>query len=157
MSSDSIALNITNISTYIKTKTIEKVIEQKFSKNHLRIFRLLHLCGALDARNIMDICLITPKNCNMILNQLYSEGFIETQMVNVRGSNILFYFVNVDNLILKSVDMVFKMIRNLKIEWMDGMDKMKNKVGGNVMEGFVSKMAFAIEEMVDTVIVLKYL
>ena len=89
MSSDSIALNITNISTYIKTKTIEKIIEQKFSMNHLRIFRLLYLCGAIDARNIMDICLITPKNCNMILNQLYSEGFIETQMVNVRGSNIL--------------------------------------------------------------------
>ena len=92
----------------------------------------------------------------MILNQLYSEGFIETQMVNVRGSNILFYSVNVDNLILKSVDMVLKMIRNLKLEWMDGMDRMKNKVGGNVMEGFVSKMAFAIEEMVETVIILKY-
>ena len=48
------------------------------------------------------------------------------------------------------------MITDLKIGWINGMDRMKNKVGGNVMEGFVSKMAFAIEEMVDTVIVLKY-
>jgi hypothetical protein len=92
----------------------------------------------------------------MILNQLYSEGFIETQMVNVRGSNILFYFVNVDNLILKCVDMVLKMIRNLKIGWINGMDRMKNKVGGNVMEGFINKLVFALEEMADIVIVLKY-
>ena len=36
------------------------------------------------------------------------------------------------------------MITDLKIGWINGMDRMKNKVGGTVMEGFVSKMSFEI-------------
>ena len=91
-----------------------------FSKEHVRIYRLLSLCGALDAKNIMDICIILPKTVNMILNQLYSEGFIQTQTVNVKGSNILFYSVNMNNNVCKLLDMTYKMIKNMKSR-MDGL------------------------------------
>lgn len=45
-------LNYENIANSIKTKTLEKLIEQQFTPMHLRVYRLLSKCGALDSKNV---------------------------------------------------------------------------------------------------------
>ena len=155
ISSDTYTLNLEEVGNYIKARTIEKIILQKFTQNHVRIFRLLFLCGALDAKNIMDICLILPKNANMILNQLYSEGFIETQTVNVKGSNILFYSVNMTNNIQKMVDETYKMIKNLKKYLIEELENIKNRVSPSMQEQYITKIYSAISQLGETAIVLK--
>ena len=47
-------VNVETIAQIIKTKTLEKVIEQQFSSNHSRIYRLLSKCGALDLKNVRN-------------------------------------------------------------------------------------------------------
>jgi hypothetical protein len=45
-------VNIDSITHVIKTKTLEKIIEQQFTSNHVRIYRLLSRCGPLDLKNV---------------------------------------------------------------------------------------------------------
>ncbi len=42
----------------------------------------------------MEICLFAQKDSAAYLNQMISENLIETQTINVKGSNIIFYSVN---------------------------------------------------------------
>lgn len=49
---DSYCLNIDPIVSMIKVKTLEKMIEQQFSPAHIRVYRLLSKCGALDSKNV---------------------------------------------------------------------------------------------------------
>lgn len=143
------------ISKALKDSTIDKIVEQQFSMSHVRIFRLLSLCGALDAKNIMGICLILPKNCNLILNQLYSEGFIETQIINIKGSNILFYSVNRSNVITRLISNCYKIIKNQKLFLTNELEKVKNTVPILMQEQYISKAYTAISEIDETIIVLK--
>ena len=46
------SLNVESIVKILKNKTIQKIIEQQFSSNHTRIYRLLSRCGALDSKNV---------------------------------------------------------------------------------------------------------
>ena len=158
VTSDSITLNLANISQYIQERTIEKIIEQQYSMNHVRIYRLLLLCGALDAKNIMDICLFVPKNCNMILNQLYSEGYLETQLVNATGgsSNIMFYSVNFKRNLTKVLDMTYKIIKNLKKYLSEELENIKNRVSPLMQEQYITKVYSAINQLYETAIVLKH-
>ena len=155
ISNDTYSLNLEKVNHYIKERTIEKLIYQMFSKEHVRIYRLLSLCGALDAKNIMDICIILPKTVNMILNQLYSEGFIQTQTVNVKGSNILFYSVNMNNNVCKLLDMTYKMIKNMKKYLIEELETLKNRVSPLMQEQYVTKVYSAIDQLCETAIVLK--
>ena len=155
ISNDTYSLNLEKVNHYIKERTIEKLIYQMFSKEHVRIYRLLSLCGALDAKNIMDICIILPKTVNMILNQLYSEGFIQTQTVNVKGSNILFYSVNMNNHVCKLLDMTYKMIKNMKKYLIEELETLKNRVSPLMQEQYVTKVYSAIDQLCETAIVLK--
>jgi hypothetical protein len=52
MKFDEYSLNIDSIVGILKNKTIQKIIEQQFSSNHTRIYRLLSRCGALDSKNV---------------------------------------------------------------------------------------------------------
>ena len=88
------SLNLDSIGKSLKTKTLEKIIEQEFSADHIRIYRLLSKCGPLDAKNIMDVCLMIPKDCSSCLNQMIEHGFVETQPLSYKGSNIIFYNIN---------------------------------------------------------------
>lgn len=45
-------LNFENISDRIRSRALEKMIEQQYSPMHLRVYRLLSKCGALDAKNV---------------------------------------------------------------------------------------------------------
>lgn len=87
-------LNLESIAKLLKTKTIEKIIEQEFTPDHIRIYRLLSKCGPLDSKNIMEICLMPHKECSACINQMIEQGFIETQPINYKGSNVIFYNIN---------------------------------------------------------------
>ena len=157
VSSDSLILNLDIVSQFIKESTIEKIILQQFSENHLRIYRLLNLCGALDSKNIMEICLIPPKQINMILNQLFSFGYIQNEIVNVKGSNIMFYSVNINQNIEKIINMTYKMIKNLKVSLNEELENYKGRVSNDKKEQYITKIYSAINQLYDTIIVLKYL
>ncbi len=157
VSSDSLILNLDIVSQFIKESTIEKVILQQFSESHLRIYRLLNLCGALDSKNIMEICLIPPKQINMILNQLFSCGYIQNEIVNVKGSNIMFYSVNINQNIEKIINMTYKMIKNLKVSLNEELENYKGRVSNDKKEQYITKIYSAINQLYDAIIVLKYL
>ena len=157
VSSDSLILNLDIVSQFIKESTIEKVILQQFSESHLRIYRLLNLCGALDSKNIMEICLIPPKQINMILNQLFSFGYIQNEIVNVKGSNIMFYSVNINQNIEKIINMTYKMIKNLKVSLNEELENYKGRVSNDKKEQYITKIYSAINQLYDAIIVLKYL
>lgn len=96
-SEDTFSLNIEGIAQSLKVQTLEKIVEQLFSPDHVRIYRLLSKCGPLDAKNIMEICLMPYKESSGCLNQMVDEGLLETQPINIKGPNILFFNVNTKN------------------------------------------------------------
>ena len=157
ITSDTFSLNLEKISNYIKQQIIEKTITQQFSENHLRVYRLLSLCGALDSKNIMENCLIFPKTLNLILNQLYSEGYIQTEIINVKGSNILFYNVDYNKNIEKLVNTSYKIIKNLKKSLNEELETNKNMLTSDMKQIFITKIYFTIDNLCETIIALKYL
>ena len=54
-------LNFENIAEKIKSKTLEKLLNQEYSPMHLRIYRLLNKCGALDSKMVKIIFKILIK------------------------------------------------------------------------------------------------
>ena len=157
ITSDSFSLNLEKISNYIKQQIIEKTITQQFSENHLRVYRLLRLCGSLDSKNIMENCLIFQKTLNLILNQLFSEGYIQTEIINVKGSNILFYNVDCNKNIEKLVNTSYKIIKNLKKSLNEELETNKNMLTSEMKQIFITKIYFTIDNLCETIIALKYL
>jgi hypothetical protein len=51
---DQFTLNVEWIISSIKSKTVEKIVEQEFTQNHCRVYRLLSKCGALDSKNVIN-------------------------------------------------------------------------------------------------------
>jgi hypothetical protein len=94
---ETFSLNLEGIAQSLKVQTLEKIVEHHFSQDHVRIYRLLSKCGPLDAKNIMEICLMPYKESSACLNQLVEEGLLETQPINVKGPNIIFFNVNTKN------------------------------------------------------------
>ena len=45
-------LNFELIAEKIKSKTVEKLLSQEYSPMHLRVYRLLNKCGALDSKSV---------------------------------------------------------------------------------------------------------
>jgi hypothetical protein len=62
---DQYTLHVDIIVNSIKSKTMEKIVEQEFSQHHCRIYRLLSKCGALDSKNVIK--LLTLDNGNQPL------------------------------------------------------------------------------------------
>ncbi len=48
-------LNFENISSKMRVRCLEKMIGHQFTPMHLRIYRLLSKCGALDSKNVLFI------------------------------------------------------------------------------------------------------
>ena len=93
----------------------------------------------------------------MILNQLYSHGYIQTEIVNVKGSNIMFYSVNINQNIEKIIDMCYKMIKSMKVNLNEELENCKERVSHLIKEQYISKIYSAINQLCETIIVLKYL
>jgi hypothetical protein len=149
-------LNLESIANILKNKTLEKIIEQEFSLDHLRIYRLLAKCGPLDAKNIMEICLMPHKECSACLNQMIQEGFVEIQQLNLKGSNIIFYNINSKSNIELMIAKIYKIIKNLKFFLKTAIEKIKNTESITKQEEYINKVYATISELDDTIIVLKY-
>lgn len=149
-------LNLDSIANTLKTKTLEKIIEQEFTLDHIRIYRLLAKCGPLDAKNIMEICLMPHKECSACLNQMIQEGFVETQPINYKGSNIIFYNINTKSNTELMIAKIYKIIKNLKFFLKNAIEKIKNTESQSKQEQFINKVYGTISELDDTIIVLKY-
>jgi transcription initiation factor IIE alpha subunit len=150
-------INLEEISQTLKTKTLEKIIEQHFTQNHTRIYRLLSKCGALDYKNIMDICLINRTETNTCLNQLLNEGLLETQSIQgSKSGNILFYYVNPKTNTEYMISKLYKIILNLKYFLKNEIEKIKNTESQMRQEEYINKVYGTISELDDSILVLKY-
>ncbi len=155
-SGSSYALNLESIAVTLKNKTLEKIIEQEFSSDHIRIYRLLSKCGPLDSKNIMEICLMPHKECSACLNQLIEMGFVETQVLNYKGSNVIFYNTNTKNNIEMMIAKIYKIIKNLKYFLKSAIEKIKNTESITKQEAYINKVYSTISELDDTIILLKH-
>ena len=107
-------LNLESVSKTLKTKTLEKIIEQEFSPDHIRIYRLLSKCGPLDSKNIMEICLMPHKESSACINQMIEHGYIETQPINYKGSNVMFFNINTKSNLNLMIAKIYK-VRNFNL------------------------------------------
>jgi len=105
----------------------------------------------------MENCLIFQKTLNLILNQLFSEGYIQTEIINVKGSNILFYNVDSNKNIEKLVNTSYKIIKNLKKSLNEELETNKNMLTSEMKQIFITKIYFTIDNLCETIIALKYL
>ena len=154
--SDNIFLNIKKIKKIIKSKIIKNIIISKFSKEHFRIYNLLNLVGSLDGKNMMDICLLVPKKMNYIINQLFQEGFIKTDSVNLNGNNMLFYSVDEYQTTKNILEMDFKIINIYKYYYEDLMKNIKNKFGDNKMKNEeLAKLTYIIDQICENILIMK--
>ena len=156
-SSDNIFLNIKKIKKLIKSKIIQNIIINKFSKDHFRIYNLLNLVGSLDTKNIIDICLLVPKKANYIINQLFQEGFIKIDSVNLNGNNMLFYSVDDYQTTEKILELDFKIINNYKYYYEDSMKNIKNKFVDNKMKNEeLTKLTYIIDQICENILIMKF-
>ena len=156
-SGDEIFLNLNKIKKDIKSKVIQNMIITKFTKEHFRVYNLLNLVGSLDQKNIMDLCLIIPKKVNSILNQLFQGGFIETNSVDVNGSNMLFYSVDEYQTTENILKMDFKIINNYKLYYNDQLNNIKNKFKGEAKQKEDSiKLTYIIDQICENILIMKY-
>lgn len=157
LSSDDIFFNINKIKKEIKSKVIQSLIVTKFSNEHFRVYNLLNLVGSLDGKNIMDLCLIVPKKVNLIINQLFQEGFIKTDTVNYNGNNMLFYSVDEYQTTENILKMDFKIINNYKSYYNSQINNIKNKFRDkNKQNEDLVKLTYIIDQICENILIMKY-
>lgn len=102
----------------------------------------------------MELCLLPQKECTTYINQLLKESLIETQTINSKGSNILFYSVNnqlnLEHMILK----IYKIILNMKIYLGMELDNVRTFESENKQEEFMNKIYCSISELDDIILTL---
>ena len=154
---DDIFLNLTKIKKEIKSKTIKTIIETKFSPEHFRIYNLLNLVGSLDGNNIIDLCLIDPTKVKAIINQLFQEGFIMTDSVNLNGNIMLFCSVDEYQTTENILKMDYKIIKNYKSYYNEQVNSIKNKFRDiNKQNEDLEKLTYIIDQIYENIIIMKY-
>ena len=155
-SSDDIFLDIDKIRKEIKSKTIQNLIVTKFSNEHFRVYNLLNLLGSLDSKNIMDLCLIGPKKVNFIMNQLFQEGFIKNNLVEINGGT-MFYSVDQYQTSENILKMDFKIINNYKSYYNSQINNIKNKFRDNKKQNEdLVKLTYIIDQICENILIMKY-
>ena len=155
--SDDIFLNINKIKKIIKSKIIQSLIVTKFSNEHFRVYNLLNLVGSLDVKNIMDLCLIAPKQVNTITNQLFQCGFIKTDSIEFYGNNTLFYSVDEYQTTENILKMDLKIINNYKSYYNSQINKIKNKFRDNKKQNEdLTKLTYIVDQICENILIMKY-
>lgn len=146
-------LDLEPLYSNIKKRLKEKIIEQLFSNLHSRVYRLLNKCGPLDIKNIMDVCMIPNKDCSKILNQLFKSNFIEIQELHIKGSPQFFFKVASDFKSSTLLNIIYKIIFNLKTLIKKKIDLEKdNKSSNSQMQ--ICKILTVISELDKYVLLL---
>jgi len=102
----------------------------------------------------MELCLLPQKECTAIINQLIQDCFIETQTVNAKGSNVIYYSVNTEANIEYLIVKVYKIIRNLKIFLNKHLEKIRNFESQIRKEEYINKVYASISELDDSILIL---
>lgn len=102
----------------------------------------------------MELCLLPQKECTAYLNQMINESFVETQTVNSKGTNVIYYSVNLEANIEYLVAKVYKIIRNLKTFLNKHMDRINNFESQLRKEEYINKIYGSISELDDSILIL---
>jgi hypothetical protein len=102
----------------------------------------------------MELCLLPQRECTTYINQLLKDSLVETQTLNSKGSNILYYSVNhqlnLEHMVLK----VYKIILNMKIYLSKEIDNVRIFESEMKQEEFINKIFCSISELDDIIITL---
>jgi hypothetical protein len=63
-------LNVDRIVDTLKSKTVEKMVEQEFSPQHTRVYRLLSRSGALDSKNVILVLILDNGDMPILFKRL---------------------------------------------------------------------------------------
>ena len=154
---DVVCLDLKKVKKDIKDRSIKNLIITKFSNEHFRVYNLLNLEGALDGKNIMDLCLLAPKRINHITNSLIQEGFIKNDYVNYNGNNILFYSVDEYQTISNIMEIDFKINNNYKSYYNEQLNNIKNKyrdIKKNNED--LEKLTYIIDQICENILIMKF-
>ena len=154
---DVVCLDLKKVKKDIKDRSIKNLIITKFSNEHFRVYNLLNLEGALDGKNIMDLCLLAPKRINHITNSLIQEGFIKNDYVNYNGNNILFYSVDEYQTTSNIMEIDFKIINNYKSYYNEQLNNIKNKyrdIKKNNED--LEKLTYIIDQICENILIMKF-
>ncbi len=102
----------------------------------------------------MELCLLPQKECTAYLNQMLQECLIETQTINSRGTNVIYYSVNTEANFEYLIVKVYKIIRNLKIFLNNHMHRIKNFESQIRQEEYINKVYGSISELDDSILIL---
>ena len=107
----------------------------------------------------MEFCMIPLKDTSNYLNQMIQDNILQIQQINIKGAMTNFYTINTKSNIKMLITKIFKTILNLKIFLNSELEKIRlNLQDGNELkaEDLISKVYSTINELDDTIIVLKY-
>lgn len=85
---------------------------------------------------------------------MIQECLLETQTINTKGSNVLYYSVNKDANVEYLIVKVYKIIRNLKIFLNKEIERIKNFESQLRQEEYINKVYGAISDLDDTILIL---
>ena len=156
--SEYICLNIDKIKKEIKSRNIQNLIITKFSNEHFRVYNLLKLVGALDSKNIMNICLLVPKKINYITNQLLQEGFIQANNINIfENNNTLFYSVDEYQTAETIIEIDFKLINNYKLYYNEQLKSIKSEFRDKKKQNEdLMKLTYIIDQICENILIMKF-
>lgn len=107
----------------------------------------------------MEFCMIPLKETSNYLNQMIQDNILQTQQINIKGVNTNFFTINTKNNIKMLITKIYRIILNLKIYLNSELEKIRLAVeekDETKAEDFISKIYSTINELDDTIIVLKY-
>ena len=154
--SDDIYLNLKKIKKEIKSKIIQNIIITKFSDEHFRVYNLLNLFGSLDGKNITSLCLIAQKKINYIINQLFQEGYIKTDLVKFNGNDMLFYSVDDYQTSENILSMDYKIINNYKSYYINQLNNINNFTDNKKQNEDLVKLTYIIDQICENIIIMKF-
>jgi len=98
----------------IQIKTLEKIIEDKYSKNHSRIFRILDNLGYLDEKQISDTGLLPLKQVRTCVVELIVARIVDSQDVTLEGKATQIYGLRPHQAVTNILGEIYKTLFNLK-------------------------------------------
>eukprot|EP00005_Dracoamoeba_jomungandri_P003479 CAMPEP_0174259640 /NCGR_PEP_ID=MMETSP0439-20130205/8451_1 /TAXON_ID=0 /ORGANISM="Stereomyxa ramosa, Strain Chinc5" /LENGTH=469 /DNA_ID=CAMNT_0015343615 /DNA_START=63 /DNA_END=1472 /DNA_ORIENTATION=+ len=113
-------INVTSVGNLLREKLIESIVEKKFGKHALRIFRILLIKKQLEEKQVAELALITLKDTRELLYKLFTANFILLQEVPKSSDyapSRTFYFwsVKLDQLRKQIREHIYKIMFNLRL------------------------------------------
>eukprot|EP00727_Mastigamoeba_balamuthi_P006018 m51a1_g2035 DNA-directed RNA polymerase, putative (661) ;mRNA; r:1336444-1338897 len=116
------ALNIDNMTAKLKQRAVESVVNEKFGRGGLRVFRMLISKKFLDLKQISDYAMMLAKPVRLLVYTMMQEGYVRVQEVPksaMREPKDIIYLWTVDypEALNRVTDEVHRALLNLRLRY----------------------------------------